>query len=107
MIRRPPRSTLFPYTTLFRSNQLYRNTPALHQLDFSDAGFRWVDCDDADVSVISFLRRGRGDELALVACNFTPVPRPAYRIGVPRGGRPAVRPQSHPPRPRGARPGAP
>src|SRR2546429_996616 len=68
-------------------NQLYRNTPALHQLDFSDAGFRWVDCDDADVSVISFLRRGMGDELALVACNFTPVPRPAYRIGVPRGGR--------------------
>src|SRR2546430_5188193 len=57
MIRRPPRSTLFPYTTLFRSNQLYRNTPALHQLDFSDAGFRWVDCDDADVSVISLDRK--------------------------------------------------
>ena len=68
-------------------NQLYRNTPALHQLDFSDAGFRWVDCDDADVSVISFLRQGTGGELALVACNFTPVPRPTYRIGVPRGGR--------------------
>ncbi len=68
-------------------NHLYRSTPALHQLDFSDAGFRWVDCDDADVSVISFLRQGTGDELALVACNFTPVPRPAYRIGVPRGGR--------------------
>src|SRR5437762_2492434 len=68
-------------------NQLYRSTPALHQLDFSDAGFRWVDCDDADVSVISFLRQGTGGELALVACNFTPVPRPTYRIGVPRGGR--------------------
>src|SRR5438045_7593965 len=45
-------------------NQLYRSTPALHQLDFSDAGFRWVDCDDADVSVISFLRQGTGGELA-------------------------------------------
>jgi 1,4-alpha-glucan branching enzyme len=68
-------------------NRLYRSTPALHQLDFSEAGFQWIDCDDADVSVISFLRRGAEGELALVACNFTPVPREAYRIGVPRGGR--------------------
>jgi 1,4-alpha-glucan branching enzyme len=68
-------------------NQLYRSTPALHQLDFSEAGFQWVDCDDADISVISFLRRSAAGELALVACNFTPVPREAYRIGVPRGGR--------------------
>src|SRR6201997_355796 len=68
-------------------NRLYRSTPALHQLDFSEAGFQWIDCDDADVSVISFLRRGAAGELALVACNFTPVPREAYRIGVPRGGR--------------------
>ncbi|TLY76411.1 MAG: 1,4-alpha-glucan branching protein GlgB [Gammaproteobacteria bacterium] len=68
-------------------NQLYRSTPALHQLDFSEAGFRWVDCDDADVSVIAFLRQGAAAELALVACNFTPVPRETYRIGVPRGGR--------------------
>jgi 1,4-alpha-glucan branching enzyme len=68
-------------------NQLYRSTPALYQLDFSEAGFQWVDCDDADVSVISFLRQGTAGELALVACNFTPVPREAYRIGVPRGGR--------------------
>jgi 1,4-alpha-glucan branching enzyme len=68
-------------------NQLYRSTRALHQLDFSEAGFQWLDCDDADVSVISFLRRGAQDELALVACNFTPVPREGYRMGVPRGGR--------------------
>ena len=68
-------------------NQLYRSTPALHQLDFSEAGFQWIDCDDADVSVISFLRQGTAGELALVACNFTPVPRETYRIGVPRGGR--------------------
>jgi 1,4-alpha-glucan branching enzyme len=68
-------------------NQLYRSTPALHQLDFSEAGFRWVDCDDADVSMIAFLRQGTAGELALVACNFTPVPREGYRIGVPRAGR--------------------
>jgi 1,4-alpha-glucan branching enzyme len=68
-------------------NRLYRSTPALHQLDFSEAGFQWIDCDDADVSVISFLRRSAAGELILVACNFTPVPREAYRIGVPRGGR--------------------
>jgi 1,4-alpha-glucan branching enzyme len=68
-------------------NQLYRTSAALHQLDFAEAGFQWIDCDDADVSVISFLRKGSGGELALIACNFTPVPRAEYRIGVPRGGR--------------------
>jgi 1,4-alpha-glucan branching enzyme len=68
-------------------NRLYRETPALHELDFSDAGFAWIDCDDADVSVISFLRRGAAGAVALIACNFTPVPRENYRIGVPRGGR--------------------
>jgi len=68
-------------------NRLYRATPALHELDFGDAGFQWIDCDDADVSVISFLRRASSGELTLVACNFTPVPRSPYRIGVPRGGR--------------------
>jgi 1,4-alpha-glucan branching enzyme len=68
-------------------NRLYRATAALHELDFSDAGFRWVDCDDADVSVISFLRLASNGVPVLVACNFTPVPRERYRIGVPRGGR--------------------
>ncbi|HEV2286484.1 MAG TPA: alpha amylase C-terminal domain-containing protein, partial [Steroidobacteraceae bacterium] len=68
-------------------NRLYRETPALYELDFSDAGFSWIDCDDADVSVISFLRRDRSGGVAVVACNFTPVPRERYRIGVPHGGR--------------------
>jgi 1,4-alpha-glucan branching enzyme len=68
-------------------NRLYRATPALYELDFSAAGFAWIDCDDADISVISFLRRGSAGTLALIACNFTPVPRENYRIGVPRGGR--------------------
>jgi 1,4-alpha-glucan branching enzyme len=68
-------------------NRLYRDTPALYELDFSEAGFSWVDCDDADVSVISFLRRDRSGGVALIACNFTPVPRERYQIGVPHGGR--------------------
>jgi 1,4-alpha-glucan branching enzyme len=68
-------------------NRLYRDTAALHELDFSDAGFSWIDCDDADVSVISFLRRDRSGGVAVVACNFTPVARERYRIGVPHGGR--------------------
>jgi 1,4-alpha-glucan branching enzyme len=68
-------------------NLLYRATPALYELDFSRDGFQWVDCDDADESVISFLRKDSSGAPLLVACNFTPVPRPDYRIGVPRGGR--------------------
>ncbi|GIW53728.1 MAG: hypothetical protein KatS3mg082_0132 [Nitrospiraceae bacterium] len=60
---------------------------ALHERDFDPAGFEWIDCHDADASVISLLRRGTsGDELILVVCNFTPVPRVNYRIGAPRGG---------------------
>jgi len=68
-------------------NGVYRREPALHERDFDPAGFEWIDCHDADASVISLLRRGTsGDELILVVCNFTPVPRVNYRIGAPRGG---------------------
>jgi 1,4-alpha-glucan branching enzyme len=67
-------------------NRVLRETPSLHEQDFVDSGFQWVDCDDADVSVIAFLRKSRSGDLALVVCNFTPVPREAYRLGVPRGG---------------------
>ena len=67
-------------------NRLYRERPALHELDFSDRGFSWIDCHDADQSVISWLRFGHeGDPIAVV-CNFTPVPRRDYRIGVPTAG---------------------
>ena len=69
-------------------NSLYRSTPALYERDFSPEGFEWIDCDNADDSVIVYLRRGRGSaDWALVACNFTPVPRENYHIGVPLGGR--------------------
>jgi 1,4-alpha-glucan branching enzyme len=65
-------------------NHLCRAEPALHEIDFENAGFEWVDFHDADNSVIAFQRKGKtpGDYL-IVVCNFTPVPRPDYRVGVP------------------------
>lgn len=68
-------------------NRFYRAEPALHELDLDPAGFEWIDCSDADGSVVTFLRRARNSpDLILVVCNFTPVPRSGYRVGVPRGG---------------------
>lgn len=69
-------------------NRLYAEKPALHELDTSPDGFQWIDCNDADHSVLVFFRRARTtDAIVLVALNFTPVPRQKYRIGLPRGGR--------------------
>ncbi|OFZ97708.1 MAG: 1,4-alpha-glucan branching enzyme [Betaproteobacteria bacterium RBG_19FT_COMBO_58_11] len=67
-------------------NHLYRNTPALHDLDFTHEGFHWIDCHDADQSTLSYVRRARSGEFVVVALNFTPVPRKNYRLGVPRAG---------------------
>ncbi|WP_242343274.1 1,4-alpha-glucan branching protein GlgB [Anaeromyxobacter terrae] len=68
-------------------NRLMRENPALHARDFDAGGFEWIDANDAEASVLSFLRRGReGDPELLVVLNFTPVPRQNYRVGVPRGG---------------------
>jgi 1,4-alpha-glucan branching enzyme len=68
-------------------NTFYRSQPALFDLDFSSSGFEWIDCNDYTRSVISFLRRGNGpDEMLLFVCNFTPVPRQNYRVGVPWEG---------------------
>jgi 1,4-alpha-glucan branching enzyme len=68
-------------------NRLYREEPALHALDCDGAGFEWVDCNDADASVLSFLRKDRtGANTILAVCNFTPVVRTDYRVGVPLGG---------------------
>jgi 1,4-alpha-glucan branching enzyme len=66
-------------------NRLYKNEPAMH-LDTDPAGFEWIDGGDADNSVISFLRKAASGELILVVCNFTPVPRKNYLVGVPAGG---------------------
>ena len=65
-------------------NQLYRSLPALHELDFEHEGFSWIDCNDADHSVLSFQRRARDGSFIVVALNLTPVPRKNYRIGMPK-----------------------
>ncbi|MCK0508383.1 1,4-alpha-glucan branching protein GlgB [Aromatoleum anaerobium] len=67
-------------------NRLYRERAALHELDFDEAGFQWIDSDDSENSVLSFLRKSRDGATVLVICNFTPVTRPNYTLGVPRAG---------------------
>jgi 1,4-alpha-glucan branching enzyme len=68
-------------------NRLHSGRPALHELDFTQDGFAWIDCHDADHSTLSFVRRARDGSFVVVALNFTPVPRYGYRIGLPRPGR--------------------
>jgi 1,4-alpha-glucan branching enzyme len=67
-------------------NHLYRAEPSLYQGDCHPGGFEWVDASDTASSVMSFLRRGDDGASVLVVCNFTPVPRFDYRVGVPHGG---------------------
>jgi 1,4-alpha-glucan branching enzyme len=68
-------------------NHLYVAEPALHELDCDPAGFEWIDCNDAQGSVLSFVRKAQSaNELILVVCNFTPMARFNYRLGAPRGG---------------------
>jgi 1,4-alpha-glucan branching enzyme len=68
-------------------NRLYRDQPALHQLDTEPSGFEWVDCNDNNASVVSLLRKGKNaKDTVLVVCNFTPIPRTGYQVGVPSGG---------------------
>jgi 1,4-alpha-glucan branching enzyme len=68
-------------------NRLYRNEPALHELECDPAGFEWIDCDDVESSVVILLRKGRATSTLVIAvCNFTPVPRHGYTVGAPRAG---------------------
>jgi 1,4-alpha-glucan branching enzyme len=68
-------------------NELYCQTPALYEGDCEPGGFAWIECNDAENSVVSFLRQGQTAQAPmLVVCNFTPVPRPNYRVGAPCGG---------------------
>jgi 1,4-alpha-glucan branching enzyme len=69
-------------------NKVYRDLPAMHELDFQPDGFEWIDCCDTENCVIVLLRRSksRPDELVVAALNFTPMPRHNYQIGLPRGG---------------------
>ncbi|MCP8311357.1 MAG: 1,4-alpha-glucan branching protein GlgB [Candidatus Methylarchaceae archaeon HK02M1] len=68
-------------------NHVYKREPALYELDFDSNGFEWIDTYDWEQSVISFLRKGKNmKDLILVICNFTPVPRMNYRVGIPKSG---------------------
>ncbi len=68
-------------------NRLYQSEPALYEVDFDWQGFQWIDLHDSDNSTLAYIRyaRDRGDFI-VCACNFTPVPRERYRMGVPHGG---------------------
>ncbi len=66
-------------------NRLYKEQQALHRYDFEPQGFEWIDCNDTDQSVLSFIRRS-ADETLIIVLNFTPIPRKNYRIGVPEAG---------------------
>ncbi len=68
-------------------NHLYSREPAMHWFDNDPLGFDWVDCNDAPASVVSLLRKGPSpDDAILIVCNFTPVPRTDYKVGVPTAG---------------------
>jgi 1,4-alpha-glucan branching enzyme len=69
-------------------NHLYLSEPALHEIDTSWEGFSWIDLQDVDNSILSFQRIADDpEELIVVICNFTPVPRLGYRVGLPQAGR--------------------
>jgi len=67
-------------------NKLYKKQSALHELQFDAAGFEWISHEDADNSVISYVRIGN-DSKVIVVCNMTPVPRENYRVGLPEIGK--------------------
>ena len=85
LLERPPHEGILRFVADI--NHLYRERPALHELDCDPGGFEWVDANDAEGSVLTFLRKGRRPEdVVLVVCNFTPMVRENYRVGVPVGG---------------------
>jgi len=67
-------------------NHLYRETPALHEIDFDASGFEWIDYNDRDSSILSWIRRDRSGGFVIVVSNFTPIAREKYSIGVPLPG---------------------
>jgi 1,4-alpha-glucan branching enzyme len=67
-------------------NHLYRDIPALHEVDFESHGFEWIDCNDAQHSTISYIRRDKHGGFVVVVLNLTPVVRENYRLGVPEAG---------------------
>ena len=68
-------------------NAVYRREPALHEVDFEGHGFEWIDCHNYEASIMAYMRKAKDpQDYLVVACNFTPVVREGYRLGVPHGG---------------------
>ena len=68
-------------------NALYRKEPSMHEVDFNQRGFEWIDFSDYERSIVSFIRRAKDpDDFLVFVFNFTPVPRYNYRVGVPKWG---------------------
>ncbi len=75
-------------TWVQRLNEYYKSQPALYEKAFDPEGFEWIDYQDRESSVISFLRKGKKTKKpVLVVCHFTPAIRESYKIGVPVGGK--------------------
>lgn len=75
------------HTYMKELNQLYKNEPALWEMDFDPRGFEWINSDDSDNSIVSFIRRGKDHTQELVfVCNFTPQTHFDFKIGVPLAG---------------------
>ena len=68
-------------------NRIYRNEPALYELDFEPSGFQWLEPNDADANVLAFARLPAKGRPVVCVCNLSPVPRESYRLGLPRAGR--------------------
>ncbi len=69
-------------------NNLYKTEPALYELDGNPEGFEWINCNSANTSLLSYIRRGKKEtDTLVVICNFTPIEHKAYKLGVPLGGR--------------------
>ena len=67
---------------------LYRKFPALYDNDYVWEGFSWINANDNEHSIFSFIRHGKGTQASLLfVLNFTPVSRPEYRVGVPKSGK--------------------
>jgi 1,4-alpha-glucan branching enzyme len=85
LLRERPHETL--QTFVKDLNNVYRQEPALHELDFTREGFEWIDFGDYEQSVVVFIRKAKDrDDFLVFVFNFTPVPRHGYRIGVPKPG---------------------
>ena len=69
-------------------NELYKTEPALYELDFSPEGFTWINCNSANTSLLSYVRKGKKEsDTLLIICNFTPMEHKAYKLATPSGGR--------------------